>query len=304
MGYKVIKLSLRFIPATFYLSLLTFCGVSGQQIKENSFFNSEKNKTSSVIVLPEFTTYDRVINLKKGMNKAEVLSVLEVYPYRIIYNENNDCEINVFKCGTTRRSLASGSEIRQGTQEQLTKGNEIYTEQLENLVLFYLKGKLAAFVNEEREEEAYRVLFLERKVSEKCGPSPKADLKKLSFKQAFGCMDTFALNYNSSATNHDSKSCVYVDCGFQKLYLTDLEKLTCDIRQIPGPDLWGFWLADGQCDMIKRWVRLYPPLFQKLPVDFFSKCNPKSTQSTKDCDWCDVIKNKEKTKPSSIQLTW
>lgn len=257
------------------------------------------------ISLPEFTTFDRVIRLTKGLTKAEVLSILEVYPYKIVYNENNDCEINVFKCGIARRSLELRSEPREGTDEQLSKGETFFTKDLQDIVVFYQNGQLFTFVNKNREEEAYRLLNLDKYVSDNCSPDkPVQSINSIRFTPIIGCMDSSSLNYNPLATIEKDGSCEYPKCGYIKLHLTPAERKSCLVTQIPGDELWNYWIQDGRCDELRKVVESYPPLAKKLPKDFFVNCNPKQKELNKECDWCDVIKNKGSISPSQVQFNW
>jgi hypothetical protein len=255
------------------------------------------------IGLPEFTTFDRVMRLSKGLTKAEVLAILEVYPYKIVYNENNDCEINVFKCGIARRSLELKSEPREGPDEQLSKGETFFTKDLQNIVVFYQSGQLFMFVNQNREEEAYKLLNLDRYVSDHCSPDkPVQSINSIRFTPIIGCMDSSSLNYNPLATIEKDGSCEYPKCGYVKLHLTPSERKSCLVTQIPGDELWNYWILDGRCKELREAVESYPHLSKKLPKDFFVNCNPNQKETNKDCDWCDVIKNKGSLSPTQVQF--
>jgi len=266
-----------------------------------------KQENGPFLTLPDFTTFDRVIGLSKGMTKSEVFNILEVYPYKILYNENNDCEVNVFKCGIARRSMirSNNQSIVDGSQDQIDFGETFYTKDLQDLILFYSQGKLQLFVNKDREELAWSLLAADRYVSDNCDPTYTGNPKKtVKFKPIEGCMDTASLNFDPKATYSVSGDCLYPRCGYVKLHLTPDERKRCDVLEIPSEDLWNYWLADGRCDLIRQEVEIYPPLSKRLPPNFFEKCkqNPKSAQvDSKKCDWCDVL-NQEKINPSQIMF--
>jgi len=304
---------LLFVARCFF-SLFLFCAVSLVKINAQGTYDARESNTESTevfpntpqqISLPEFTTFDRVMRLSKGQTKSEVLAILEVYPYKIIYNENNDCEINVFKCGIARRSMELKSEPREGTDEQLSKGETFFTKDLQEIVVFYQSGQLFMFVNKNREEEAYKLLHLDRYVSDNCSPEkPIQSINSIRFTPIIGCMDTSSLNYNPLATIEKEGSCEYPKCGYIKLHLTPSERKSYLVKQIPGEELWNYWIQDGRCKELREAVESYPPLSKKLPKDFFVNCNPKQKESNKDCDWCDVIKNKGSISPTQVQFNW
>jgi len=263
------------------------------------------------ISLPEFTTFDRIMRLKKGMNKTQVLEALEIYPYKIIYNEKNECEINVFKCAIAFRSMALKNVPVKGSPEQINSGNTIYGSSFDEIILFYQKGKLELFINKDKEMESYQLLILEKYTNSHCSPTKDtADALELDLtnflepKVVPGCRDTSALNFDPVATIQKEGSCKYAKCGYVKLYLTDAEKKGCNVKEIPGDDLWNYWLSDGNCNEIRKALAEYPPLFRKLPKSFFSDCNENLLPKTKDCDWCDLMKSKGISTPSQIQFNW
>ena len=73
---------------------------------------------------PEFTTVNRLLTLTEGMSKEEVLQNIEVYPYDIYYNEENNCEVHVVKYAKTER--VAPDNISRGTDDQTVKGQEVY----------------------------------------------------------------------------------------------------------------------------------------------------------------------------------
>ncbi|NDA28156.1 MAG: hypothetical protein EBZ25_04915, partial [Flavobacteriia bacterium] len=105
---------------------------------------------------PEFTTVDRLMELKKGMTKEEVFSSLGVYPYEVLYNQENNCEIHVVKYAKTQRSYESKTPER-GTSEQLDFGDAFYSD-IQNMAIYYRDGGLEAIVSESVEREGYELL--------------------------------------------------------------------------------------------------------------------------------------------------
>lgn len=266
--------------------------------------NSIQGINSEDIVLPEFTTYDRIMKLKKGLNKAQVFEILEVYPYKIIYNEKSECEVNIFKCATGFRSNLLSEKPENGTLSQLNMGELVFSSVLYEIILFYKKGKLELFINKDREEDAYKLLVLGNSIDINCSDYKQKKVQWLP-RVVVGCRDTSALNFDPNATLQYEGSCKYPRCGYVKLHLSKNERKGCTVDEVPGEDLWNFWLSDGRCGEIREAISQYPPLSRRLPKDFFSMCTENKLQNkTGECDWCDVMKSKDFNKPSQIQFNW
>ena len=238
---------------------------------------------------PEFTTVDRLMELKKGMTKEEVFSSLGVYPYEVLYNQENNCEIHVVKYAKTQRSYEYKTPER-GTSEQLDFGDAFYSD-IQNMAIYYRDGGLEAIVSESVEREGYELLNYSTFLVDQCNqslpvlpPPPPVVIDPIK-----GCMDATSLTFNPLATVDDG-SCEYCECGFiRATYTTTAEKETCP-PCLPSQELWDYWIMDERCDLIKFWVEKYPPLIRKVPAGFIMNCKPKPVQvEEEDCTWCKLL---------------
>ena len=252
---------------------------------------------------PEFTTVDRLMDLKKGMTKEEVFSSLGVYPYEVLYNEQNACEIHIVKYAKTQRTYESKTPER-GTSEQLDFGDAYYDE-LSNMAIYLRNGGLEALVSESVEREGYELLQYSAFLSDQCNPAlpilpppPPVVIEPVK-----GCMDSGSITFNPAATVDDG-SCEYCECGYVKAsYATLAEEKTCP-PCLPSQELWDYWILDGRCDLIKRWVETYPPLIKKVPAGFIENCKPKPEAiPEEDCSWCKLLEESNVTlELSEIEL--
>jgi hypothetical protein len=231
---------------------------------------------------PEFTTVNRLLTLTEGMSKEEVLQNIEVYPYDIYYNEENNCEVHVVKYAKTER--VAPDNISRGTDDQTVKGQEVY-DNIEDMLVIYRDGKFNALISDSHADEAYELAWYNQMLKDACSGVIR------------GCMDTKSLSYNPQATVDDG-SCTYCDCGFVKaIHETPEDKAKCP-PCIPSDELIAFWILDQNCTEIRKWLTLYPDLIRKIPNNFFDKCNDRSNE---DCNWCEVLSKAQNT-PSSITL--
>ncbi|MDG1253092.1 MAG: hypothetical protein P8N56_05370 [Schleiferiaceae bacterium] len=250
-------------------------------------------------VEPEFTTVDRLMELKKGMTKEEVFEAIGVYPYEVLYNEQNHCEIHIVKYAKTKRTYESRTPAR-GTSEQLDFGDPFYDD-MSNMAIYYRNGGLEAVVSESVEQEGYGLLSYNEFLGEQCNPNlpimpppPPVVVDPIE-----GCMDVSSLTYNPDATVDDG-SCEFCECGYiQASYTTSAEKAMCP-PCLPSQELWDYWILDGRCDIIKHWVETYPPLIRKVPAGFIENCKPKPEAiPEEECTWCKLLEESN----VSIDLT-
>jgi len=249
---------------------------------------------------PEFTTTDRLMQLSKGMNKTQVFEILGIYPYDIFYSSESRCESHLYKVSVTRR-LHSRLVPKDGTIEQLSFGTP-YNDSLRNMFVYFTNGQFVGFVAPDRERKIYDILAMSEDLKQLCtsnlGPvppnleillgntpgiqSPGGEIK--------GCMDSLSINFNPDATV-DNGNCRYCDCGFEPAQRSEIEILQGCPPCLPSKELWSIWLTDGRCDLIRSWVYKYPPLFKRLPADYFKSkvCELNNSDAGKECDWCDVI---------------
>jgi hypothetical protein len=262
---------------------------------------------------PEFTTTDRLMTLNKGLTKLQVYDALKVYPFDILYSSESKCETHVYKVSITRR-VHNRANPKDGTDEQLTTGSP-YNDSLRDFLVYFVDGKLEGFMSRNDEKKVYQILALSESLKNACSPIPlqmrdaennttgndpiQPQVKKVD---KAGCMDPASLTYDSEAT-YDDGSCRYCDCGLEPARLAEIEiKAGCP-PCLPGKELWSIWVSDGQCGIIRDWVYKYPPLYKRLPADYFkSKDCDRATTSDKDCDWCDIIGKKPSAGKVTVEL--
>lgn len=243
---------------------------------------------------PEFTTVDRLIELKAGMTKEEVLQVLEVYPYDILYNQENECEIHIVKYAKTKRRHMSRTD-EPGTDQQVDDGDPYY-DAMDEVAIYYRNGAMEAFIVESLEKTTYELLNYDAFLAEQCNPAAPAMPPVIIEPEppappVLGCTDTLSITYNPKATEDDG-SCEYCQCGYVKAdYESRAEQLTCP-PCLPSEELWQYWIIMDRCDLIQSWIERYPPLLNNVPEGFLEECMPKEeviVVEEENCDWCTLI---------------
>ena len=243
---------------------------------------------------PEFTTVDRLVELKAGMTKEEVLQILQVYPYDILYNQENECEIHIVKYAKTKRRFVSRTD-EPGTVQQLNDGDPYY-DAMDEVAIYYRNGAMEAFIVESLEKTTYELLNYDAFLAEQCNPEaptmpPVVIEPEPLAPPVLGCTDTLSITYNPDATEDDG-SCQYCQCGYVKAeYDTRAESLTCP-PCLPSAELWQYWIIMDRCDLIQSWIEKYPPLLNNVPEGFLDDCKPKEEEiivPEEDCDWCTMI---------------
>jgi len=243
---------------------------------------------------PEFTTVDRLIELKAGMTKEEVLQVLEVYPYDILYNQENECEIHIVKYAKTKRRHMSRTD-EPGTDQQVDDGDPYY-DAMDEVAIYYRNGAMEAFIVESLEKTTYELLNYDAFLAEQCNPAAPAMPPVIIEPEppappVLGCTDILSITYNPKATEDDG-SCEYCQCGYVKAdYESRAEQLTCP-PCLPSEELWQYWIIMDRCDLIQSWIERYPPLLNNVPEGFLEECMPKEeviVVEEENCDWCTLI---------------
>jgi hypothetical protein len=236
---------------------------------------------------------DRLVELKAGMTKEEVLQILEVYPYEILYNQENECEIHVVKYAKTKRRHLSRTD-RPGSEEQLADGDPYYDD-MDEVAIYYRDGAMEAFIVESLERSTYELLNYDAFLGAQCKPDapampPVVIAPTPPAPDVLGCMDSLSINYDPQATKDDG-SCEYCQCGYVKAeYETKVERLTCP-PCLPSQELWEYWIIMDRCDLIQSWIEKYPALLNKVPAGFLEECKPKEEVLVveEECDWCTLI---------------
>lgn len=238
-------------------------------------------------VEPEFTTVDRLVELRYGMTKEEVLNSLGVYPYDILYNQQNKCEIHIFKYAKTKRRYQSITE-GVGLAQQVDQGEPFY-DNIDEVAVYYRDGALEAFIVESLEKTTYEILSYDALLAEQCNPAAPVMPAPAPAPPVMGCTDPLSLTYNQEATEDDG-SCEYCECGYIKAkYDSKVEELLCP-PCLPSKELWEYWIIMDRCDLIQSWIERYPPLFNNVPKGFLENCKPKELEAEKEeCDWCTMI---------------
>ena len=238
---------------------------------------------------PEFTTVNRLIDLKAGMTKEEVLNTLEVYPYDILYNQENKCEIHLVKYAKSKRRFQSRTD-RPGTEEQLSDGSVYYAD-IDEVAIYYRNGALEAFIVESLEKSTYELLNYDAFLADECNPTAPAmpPVVIAPTPPLLGCTDSLSINYNPLATEDDG-TCEYCPCGYVKAdYGTELEANTCP-PCLPSAELWQYWIITERCDLIRSWIEQYPPLLNSVPEGFLKDCIAEpELVAEEDCDWCKLL---------------
>tara|TARA_B100000927_G_scaffold265663_1_gene238529 strand:- start:3826 stop:4692 length:867 start_codon:yes stop_codon:yes gene_type:complete len=236
---------------------------------------------------PEFTTVDRLIELKSGMTKEEVLNNLGVYPFDILYNQENECEIHIYKYAKTKRRHLSRTD-NPGSSQQLDDGEPFYDD-MDEVAIYYRDGSLEAFIVESLEKSTYEILNYDALLAEQCNPAAPVMPPPVPEPPVRGCTDPLSLTYNADATEDDG-SCEYCECGYVKAeYNTEAEGLICP-PCLPSKELWEYWIVMERCDLIQSWIERYPPLFNNVPKGFLENCKPKEPEAeSEDCDWCKML---------------
>jgi hypothetical protein len=164
----------------------------------------------SNIIVPYYTTVDKMTKVNPGMTKENVVATLGVAPYEIFHGIENGCEIHQFKY--------KHKEVSHGTLNSYSniKGAEKFVDP-SNVYVYYRAGKVESLVTDEGKKGGSMVLSFAQELQDACdGPEP-----------IYGCMDMKSLNYNKKAT-------VQRDQGISELgtvlTIGDCEYCICDYK--------------------------------------------------------------------------
>lgn len=139
----------------------------------------------SNIIIPYYTTVDKMTNVNPGMTKEQVVATLGVDPYEIFHGIENGCEIHQFKYKHKEESHGTLNSY------QNIKGAERFVDP-SNVYVYYRDGKVESLVTDEGKKGGSSVLAFAQELQDACDG--------LEIEPIYGCMDKSALNYNKQAT--------------------------------------------------------------------------------------------------------
>ena len=152
-------------------------------------------------VTPFYTGVEKAINLRAGMNKEEARQTLGVYPFDILHNQFDGCEIHHYLYTYALRELPQDE-----AEKNLNTGIRKESGQ-SDLFLVFRDGSLETFFSKNG-KEAKSLLEFKEHAKFVCNNPDFLENKR-------GCTDPEALNYDSEATIDDG-SARYCPCGFVK----------------------------------------------------------------------------------------
>jgi hypothetical protein len=185
----------------------------------------------SNIIIPYYTTVDKITSVNPGMSKEKVVATLGIEPYEIFHGIEGGCEIHQFKY--------KHKEVGHGTLNSYsnTSGAEKFVDP-SNVYVYYRDGKVESLVTDEGKKGGSMVLSFAQELQDAC------EGKEIVIEPIFGCMDKKALNYNKKATMQRNEGvsesetvlsigdCEYCICDYKPNKKYDAKK-NCGERCIP-----------------------------------------------------------------------
>jgi len=162
----------------------------------------------SNIIVPYYTTVDKITKVNPGMTKQDVVATLGISPYEVFHGIEEGCEIHQFKY--------KHKEIQHGTLNSYanTKGADRFVDP-SNLYVYYRDGRMESLVTDDGKKGGAMVLSFANELVDACnGPE-----------EVYGCMDREALNYNQEATHQRDGS--VIESG-STIRIGDCEYCACD----------------------------------------------------------------------------
>jgi|TARA_B110000495_G_scaffold151109_1_gene134092 hypothetical protein len=154
---------------------------------------------SDRIILPQYTTVEKVNSLENGMTKNRVANTMSVDPFDAYHALEDGCELYSYKYVLNDQKidpkLKNRKEGLSGNQDHYTQPKDVYVY-FENNQLVDIITDLGLKFKTDLED------FGNQLESSCAGP-------------VSGCTDVSALNYNDSATKDDG-TCDYCPCDFIK----------------------------------------------------------------------------------------
>ena len=166
----------------------------------------------SNIIIPYYTTVDKMTKINPGMSKENVVTTLGIEPYEIFHGIENGCEVHQFKY--------KHAEFKHGTLNsyQNIKGAKRYVDP-SNVYIYYRDGKVESLVTDDGKKGGSMVLSFAQQLQESCDGLPNP---------IYGCMDKKALNYNKKATLQRDGD---VSESGTVLTIGDCEYCICDYKE-------------------------------------------------------------------------
>lgn len=162
----------------------------------------------SNIIIPYYTTVDKMTKVNPGMTKEKVVATLGIEPYEIFHGIEDGCEIHQFKY--------KHKEVSHGTLNSYAniKGAERFVDP-SNVYVYYRDGQVESLVTDDGKKGGPGVISFANELVDACnGPEP-----------IYGCMDKEALNYNKEAT-HQRDGSIVEDGSIMRM--GDCEYCACD----------------------------------------------------------------------------
>jgi len=166
----------------------------------------------SNIIIPYYTTVEKITKVTPGMEKGKVVATLGIEPYEIFHSIEDGCEIHQFKY--------KHKEVNHGTLNSYEniKGAERFVDP-SNLYVYYKDGKMESLVTDAGKKGGSSVLSFTKELQDACDGYEEAPI--------YGCMDKKALNYNKEATVERDGN--IVEYG-STIRIGDCEYCACDYK--------------------------------------------------------------------------
>ena len=122
----------------------------------------------SNVIVPYYTTVDKITEVDPGMSKDQVVETLGIAPYEIFHGIEGGCEIHQFKY--------KHKEISHGTLNSYSSNNNGVERFVDpsNLYIYYRDGKVESLVTDAGKKGGSMVLSFAKELQSACdGPEPE-----------------------------------------------------------------------------------------------------------------------------------
>ena len=137
----------------------------------------------SNIIIPYYTTVDKITKVNPGMTKQEVIATLGISPYEVFHGIEQGCEIQQFKYKHTDIKVSTLDSYNSNAKEAS------YIDP-SNLYVYYRDSKMESLVTDDGKKGGPMVLSFLNELQYECAGAVEDPL--------YGCMDKKSLNYNKS----------------------------------------------------------------------------------------------------------